>query len=287
MTKLEKKGWICLDIDGTITADILTIPEPVLDYLKELHHCGWQIVFVTGRTFSLAHAPLAELDIPYFLVPQNGASSFSMPSKKMLTKNYVSIEVFYELEKLIQGIQHDFVFFGGFDQGEEVFYRPERLMEKTKEYFENKLTSLAGSWKTFDSLAELPFKEVPYGKIYGERESLYKILQVLKKVSSVKVHLVEDSVNPSFSILQIMKGDVDKGRAVLDIMGQESLPSPIISAGNDNNDESLLQIADVKIAMSGSPACLLDQATLVAPPVEEMGILSALELAVKLVEGKQ
>lgn len=284
MTKLEKKGWICLDIDGTITADILTIPGPVLSYLKDLHYKGWQIVFVTGRTFSLACRPLASFDVPYFLVPQNGASSFAMPSKKMLSKSYLSVDVFYELEKLIQGLKHDFVFFGGYDQGEEIFYRPHLLMDETLNYFETQLTSLAGSWKKYDYFTDLPYKEVPYGKIYGKKASLYKILQILKKVPSIHVHLVQDSVNPAFSILQIMKGGVDKGRAVLDIMGQTALPSPIVSAGNDNNDESLLQIADIKIAMSGSPACLLDQATLIAPPVEEMGIIPALELAVKQVE---
>ena len=284
MNLVEKKGWICLDIDGTITANPKVIPTRVLDYLKDLHHKGWQIVFVTGRTFSFAYAPLKDFDVPYFLVPQNGASSFEMPEKKMLTKNYLSIDVFYEIEKLLKGTGHDFVFFGGYDQGEPVFYRPHLLLDETREYFETTLTSLAGSWKAIEHMSELPIKEVPYGKIYGRKEALYKILPTLQNIPSINVHLVEDSVNPTFCILQIMRKDVDKGRAVLDIMDQIALPSPIISAGNDNNDESLLQIADVKIAMHSSPACLTDQATLIAPPVEEMGIIPALELAISKVE---
>ena len=78
-----------------------------------------------------------------------------------------------------------------------------------------------------------------------------------------------------------MRKDVDKGKAVLEIMDQDILPCPIISAGDDNNDESLLQIADIKIAMPTSPKCLLDQATIIAPPVEEKGIIDALKIAVQ------
>jgi len=36
------KGWICLDIDGTLTDEILSIPNAVLNTLKELHHNHWK-----------------------------------------------------------------------------------------------------------------------------------------------------------------------------------------------------------------------------------------------------
>lgn len=282
----EKKGWICLDIDGTITDDILTIPNEILLYLEKLHHENWQLVFVTGRTFSLAYKPLFPLRANYYLIPQNGASCFEMPQKKMLFKKYLPIEVFYDLEKLIKGEGHDFVLFTGYDQGESVFYRPDFLNSETLHYIETKLKGLSGNWKAVNSFHGLQVEALPYGKIYGLRQSLQKLAPILNKIPSIKVHLVQDSVNPYFSILQIMRKDVDKGKAVLEIMNKTALPNPIISAGNDNNDETLLQIADVKIAMSGSPRCLLDQATIIAPPVEKMGIISALELAIKQVEKK-
>lgn len=285
MLQKGKKGWICLDIDGTITADILTIPQDVLLYLEKLYNENWHLVFVTGRTFSLACKPLVPLQASYYLIAQNGASSFEMPQKNMLFKKYLPIEVFYNLEKLIKKEGHDFILFTGYDQGEEVFYRPKYLGSEVLNYVETSLKGLSGTWKAIDSFHDLQVTTVPYGKIYGQRESLQKIAPILNKVPSVKVHLVQDSVNPNFSILQVMRKDVDKGKAVLEILGKTTLPSPIISAGNDNNDETLLQIADIKIAMSGSPSVLLDQATIIAPSVEKMGIIAALELAIKQIEG--
>lgn len=280
MSTKEKKGWVCLDIDGTITDDILSIPKEVLKYLKSLHEDHWQIVFVTGRTFSLATLPLKDFDVPYYLSVQNGASSFLMPQKKQLSKKYLSIETFFELEHYLKGSSFDFVLFGGYDQGERCYYRPDRLKREVREYFARKLSKLACDWRAVDSFKSLEEEEFPYGKIYGEFEDLKKLYPVFEKIPSIKVHLVKDSVHPTFYILQIMRKDVDKGKAVLELMGQNVLPKPIISAGNDRNDESLLGISDIRIAMPDSPQSLLDQATIIAPPVQENGIIQALEIAI-------
>lgn len=280
----EKKGWICLDIDGTITSDILSIPKIVLDYLKELHEKNWQLVFVTGRTFSLAYAPLKEFNVPYYLIPQNGASTFKMPEKKLICKKYLQTKIFFDLEKLLKNTQHDFVLFGGYDQNENCYYRPNLLNSEIKEYFETELTQLASQigcrWRAVDSFKGLQEEEFPYGKIYGERINLEKLQPIFEKVPAIKVHLVKDSVHPYYYILQIMKKGVDKGRAVLDLIGKNVLPKTIIAAGDDANDESLLEIADIKIAMPNSPKCLLDQASILAPSVKENGIIDALEIAI-------
>lgn len=278
---MEKKGWVCLDIDGTLTDNILTIPHEVLNYLEELHHNHWQLVFVTGRTFSLAARPLETLQVPYHLIAQNGASCYEMPQRKMIFKKYLPVELFIKLEKQLIGTEHDFVLFTGYDQGEDIFYRPERLSESVRQYFESRLAHLSGCWKPVESFHNLQHQSVPYGKIYGVKSFLQKIEPILKKVPAIQTHLVVDSVNNDFHILQIMDREVDKGKAVAQLIDHTALPKPIISAGNDTNDGALLQVADIRIAMKESPACLLDQAHIIAPSVHEMGILPALKLAVE------
>ncbi len=286
MERTCTKGWICLDIDGTITADILSIPNEVLAYLEGLAKRHWKLVFVTGRTFSLAAAPLKNFSAPFLLVPQNGASAFQMPEQKMLLKKYLSCATFINLEKKIHALGHDFVLFGGIDQNEPCFYRPSFLKKEVRDYFNQQLTRLACHWEVVDSFNDLPIQEIPYGKIYGKKEELQLLLPIFEKEPNLHAHLVIDSVNPQFSIIQIMRNDVNKGQAVLELMTSDVLPTPIISAGNDTNDESLLQIADVKIAMPDSPQALLDQATIVAPSVHKMGIIPALEEAFLMVGGK-
>ncbi len=286
MTITPKKGWVCLDIDGTITTEILSIPKETLNYLTKLSK-DWQIVFVTGRTFNLAVRPLAAFHEPYYLVVQNGASSFEMPASKLLRKKYISVEILCKLQEIVEKSGHDLVFFSGWENKEICYYRPSKHKPEVQEHFRQSLTKLANVWQVVSSFKDLPIEEVPYAKVYGFKKDLEELEKSLQLIPEIKTHVVTDSVNPKFSIIQIMRHDVDKGVAVLDLMENSVLPSPIIAAGNDYNDQALLQIADIKIAMPDSPKCMLDIATIIAPLVEEQGVIAALETAIRMLEPKK
>ena len=45
-------GILALDIDGTVTGKTHAMPEEVERYLAEQVRLGWEIVFITGRTFA-------------------------------------------------------------------------------------------------------------------------------------------------------------------------------------------------------------------------------------------
>lgn len=283
---LPIKGWICLDIDGTLTDNIKTIPSEVLDLLTELDQKHWKIVFVTGRLFAMAHEPLKGLKFPYYLAVQNGASWYEMPQKIRRSKKYLPLSSFIEMESLFKGTTLDFVLVSGTEEGDLCFYRPDYLSPKMADYFKNDLSTYGGNWRAVSSFELIDIKEFPYGKVYGPKSDLQKLQLQFDQISTVKTHLIQDSVNPNNQILQVMRADVDKGKTVLDIIASSVLPTPIIAAGNDLNDETLLSIADVKIAMANSPKPLLEMADFIAPPVEEMGIIPALKRALIEVESK-
>ena len=276
-----KKGWICLDIDGTITEQLHSIPKTVLDYLRQCHHQGWNIVFVTGRIFSLAHEPLKELDYPYYLVPHNGAVSFYMPEQKLLHKQYLPINAVFEVLKRIESTPFDLVLYTGIDQGEKGYYRPGKLQKEILHYIENTLKPLAGQWIPLSDYTNIPEDAFPYVKIYGQMQPLKQVYEDTHSIDGTKIHLVTDSINPQNGIMQIMHHEVDKGKAVLKLIENDSLNLPIIGAGNDRNDETLLDISTVKIAMEGSPKSLIDRAHLVAPSVQKDGIIEALKWAIE------
>jgi hydroxymethylpyrimidine pyrophosphatase-like HAD family hydrolase len=54
----------------------------------------------------------------------------------------------------------------------------------------------------------------------------------------------------------------------------------VVAGGDDENDLSLLQAADVKIAMPHAPEILRKIADFMAPPVEEQGIIHALKIVI-------
>jgi hydroxymethylpyrimidine pyrophosphatase-like HAD family hydrolase len=59
---------------------------------------------------------------------------------------------------------------------------------------------------------------------------------------------------------------------------------PTIAAGDDLNDISMLEVADVKIAIAGAPPELLSIATIVAQHGAQHGIIEALTKAVRIVK---
>ena len=73
------KGVIALDIDGTLTDETHQVPNEVAVFLASLVADGWEIVFITGRTFRWVRNALSHLTFPYHLAVQNGAIILKMP----------------------------------------------------------------------------------------------------------------------------------------------------------------------------------------------------------------
>ena len=54
----------------------------------------------------------------------------------------------------------------------------------------------------------------------------------------------------------------------------------VIAAGDDYNDEPMLEAADIKVVMATAPADLLSKADIIAPAASEDGIICGLEAAI-------
>ncbi len=59
------KGLIALDIDGTLTDNLKPTPAEVAAYLRFLSAEGWEMAFITGRTFHWGYTALKQLNFPY------------------------------------------------------------------------------------------------------------------------------------------------------------------------------------------------------------------------------
>ena len=83
------KTLIALDIDGTITSDLHSLPEQVIDYFETIVQQGDLLAFITGRSFSLANSILGKLNFPYLLALHNGAIILQMPERRIISKQYM------------------------------------------------------------------------------------------------------------------------------------------------------------------------------------------------------
>ncbi|MBM3183921.1 MAG: hypothetical protein FJZ64_01275, partial [Chlamydiae bacterium] len=169
-----EKGWIALDIDGTITIEKYSVPRPVRAFLKEKVSEGWNLAIVTGRTFHFASMALSEFDFPYVLLPQNGTIAIQMPEKKILFTRYMSEKMIAQIEKAYEGIPSDFLVYAGFEKKDHCYFRKERFPKEQegaiREWQERQK-------ETWEAVSEFPLEKLtsfPLAKGFGSFDFLAK-----------------------------------------------------------------------------------------------------------------
>ncbi len=276
---MEKRGWIALDIDGTITLEKYSVPSEVTSYLKDLQSRGWQIVVATGRPFTFASMALSRFDFPYIFLAQNGSLAMQMPEKRILFRNYMSPDLIPLVEGAYEGMVGDFVVYAGYEKGDFCYWRPKRFSKEEHRYICDLQKRQSESWQTVEKFDQMdPF---PLIKCFGAESKMGEIAAKLRAFGKFQVAKIRDPFEVGYFILLVTDLKASKGNALSQILHQHGRGACVIAAGDDENDISLLNAADVKIAMSHAPQQLHQIASLIAPPTKELGIITALKIAIE------
>ncbi|HAB99844.1 MAG TPA: hypothetical protein DCE71_08490 [Parachlamydiales bacterium] len=271
------KGWIALDIDGTITGDKYSVPGPVVDYLRELQNKGWNLAIATGRSCGFALKALSTFDFPYRLLVQNGSAALAMPSKDLLYKCYLSESAIALMEKAFEGIVGNFLVYSGIERGGKCYYRPDQLSKAQREYVSRLEEREAEAACPVDTFHEI--EDFPLIKCFGSESEMIKLANKLRQIGIFQVAHIRDPFEKNGQLLLVTDFHASKGETLQAMMLREGRGPKVIAAADDENDISLLEQADVKIVMPQAPALLKKQADFVAPPVSELGIITALKWA--------
>ena len=130
----------------------------------------------------------------------------------------------------------------------------------------------------------MSFKGFPAVKFFGLIDSLKRITRRLEEELGLHVPIIRDPFGEEMYIAQATNKSGSKGGAVESLRRIFGITYPVIAAGDDNNDLSLLQAADIKIAMATAPQALKETADIIAPSAEEMGIITGLGQAIARLE---
>ena len=276
------KGLIALDIDGTITAQ-KEIPKLMIDYLNSLYKKGWQFALITGRPFSWAYPTVSSLPFPLFFAVQNGALLFELPSKKLLNSYYLPKGSLSSMEQICQQLKTDFLIYSGYARQEACYYRLGHFsinevsyFRQRAHFFKEKLV-VTPSFQSLDSQHFLSFK------CFAAKEKAYDLSMQMEKKLKLHAPAIKDPFNKEKFVIQATHPLAYKGEAVRHICRYFSLQGPVIAAGNDHNDLSLLQAATIKIAMEDAPIPLTSIADIIAPLASKAGLIDGLEQALNLI----
>lgn len=279
--KTNNLGLIALDIDGTITAEMQAIPASVISFFHHLHTKGWSFVFITGRTYDFGYDILKELPFDYYYAVQNGAILLEMPSEKIISKKYLDKSIFPVLELICEGEETDFVIFAGKEHNNKCFFRPHKFSDRMQTYLQARCVGYGETWTEIETFAELPIHEFPSVKLFGNYEAAMRIAEKIEKELNLHVPVIRDPFDPNIYVIQGTHSDISKGFALRDVIALGGHTGKIIAAGDDLNDLSMYEFADVTIAMGTAPEVLKNAAMIVAPAAHQQGIIEALQKAIQ------
>lgn len=276
----EHKGWIALDIDGTITDQLHHVPPEVCLYLKSLHKEGWQLIFITGRTFSFGFSVLQVLDFPFFLAVQNGADILLMPEQRLVSRSYLPGDMISSLEKIYTDQEEDFIIYAGYQHGDFCYYRPSRFSSELMVHLEKIKALSPEPWRAVDTFDFAQNEAFPLIKCLGTETLMRRVNASLKEIEGITASLIRDPLTEGVFLNLVTDRQADKGKALERAIAQFGKRGKVIAAGDDRNDISMLEAADFSIVMQSAPAEMLEAADLIGKPATEMGIIGALKEAI-------
>ena len=282
---MECKGWIALDIDGTITLDVYSVPDEVIAYLRSLQSEGWQIAMATGRPFRFAQMALSGFDFPYLFLPQNGSAALQMPEKTVLFKRFLPWDAMALIEQAFEGTGTSFIVYMGFERGDLCYFRPDQFSKNDFSALHAWQDRQKEEWTAVDRFTSDLIPEFSLVKCFGPFPLMQKIAARLIATERFQVSLLVSPLDPQRAILLITDVHASKGLSLRDAVQRLGRGHLVIAAGDEENDVSLLRAADIKIAMPHAPDALKSMADFIAPPTGQNGIIEALQKAIK--QGRQ
>jgi len=279
------KGMIALDIDGTIAVAHNPIEKEVVDFFHELANDGWQFVFITGRTFSWGHEVLKNLPFPYFFAAYNGAQLFKMPEKKVVVEKFLTPVFFSDLDGACYAQKTDYVIYTASEKHAICYYRPHRFESYILEYLNERKKLLQEEWIPLDSYNEIPVVSFPAVKCFGGLSSTKAIASFVEKQHNLHSPVIKDPYSKDFYVLQLTNNGVSKGETVKFLQAFFKGQGVTIAAGDDNNDISMLEIADISIVMETAPKGMLENADVIAPSASNRGIIQGIKQALVMTKG--
>src|SRR5581483_491455 len=278
----EHKGWIALDLDGTITDKTHHAPKDVVQFLHSLQESGWEIVFITGRTFSFAWKVIKEFDFPYYLAIQNGADILRMPEKKRVVRHYLDDSAIPLLETAFEGEEEDYILYAGYEKGDFCYYRPERFSPAFLEHICNNILPLSPEpWQPVENYNFENGLSSPLAKCLGTQKAMERISSLLHAVPTLSATMIRDPLADNTYLILVTAKLATKGNALNAIKKTMGKGGLTIAAGDDLNDLSMLKAADIKIVMSTAPAEMIPLATILAKHGKQHGIIAALTEATR------
>jgi 5-amino-6-(5-phospho-D-ribitylamino)uracil phosphatase len=256
---------VAIDMDGTLLTSGKKITNRTRRVLKALDQHDIRIVLATAKPPRSVAKTYKLLGMKTCVICYNGALIYDPPSKKVLAHHPIKRELACEIINYARKIHPDIlvsaeVLDHWFTDGVNEKYQT----ETAKEFKPDKLGPIA-SWLTSDVTKIL---------LQGPQVYLTHIKTKLRQNQEENFTMAQSENN----LLQIMAGDVSKGKALKFICKHYKIPiAQTIAIGDASNDIDMLKQAGFGVAMANAPERLKHVADYVTTTNDQDGVAEALE----------
>lgn len=265
--KMTKK-LIAVDLDGTLLTSTNTISKKSKENIEKVLDSGHKVVIITGRDFYGSIKVARELFDRHeggLVASSNGALVFDLAKDKPIINHTIPREVVKEMIAYGKSLGLDYL----------IYHDNKILAEKDDAY---DLDFLSNKNKL-----EVEIIEDLADKLDFDLNKLLFSAQpsLIEKVKSDFEEQFKGKVNPIHSMpqfLDCMPAGIHKGRSLLEIADFYGIDhKDTLAFGDEINDETMIEMAGIGIAMANASAYIKNLADDICPTNDDDGIALYLE----------
>ncbi len=259
------KYLITIDIDGTLKRSDDTISERSKKVIQELINQGHVIAICSGRPRYFSSMIAKDALASRYLISSNGTEVYDIVNNKLIFSEYISKDVCKKIYDITKELNIRVVFSSG-------------NIEYATQFIKNDSQILLND-NNLDELLKLNIKQVV---VVVDNNEVLK--QYANRISNIKeVYVVDRSnENDDFKFISVISSNVSKGNALKVLAEYLNIPMEnTIAIGNDNNDISMIKIANVGVAVENASDDLKKCADVITKSNDLDGVACYLETLIK------
>jgi Cof subfamily protein (haloacid dehalogenase superfamily) len=255
---------LATDLDGTLVADLHTIPPRTQAAIKAAMARGVRVVIATGREYEITHKFSNALGLTTPIICYQGALIYDPSTGQTIAREGLSLPATYALIDAARALELALTLHV---EGQVYI---ERLTPYGRAFFEDIGTQLVEVSDFKQALTSLPIKGLIVHPA-AETKTMAARLQAA----------LGDNVNVFHSLdvlIEVTSPNVSKGHALQILAGRYGLAqNEVMAIGDQDNDAEMIAWAGLGVAMGNASPKAKAVAKVIAPPLSEEGAAWAIE----------
>lgn len=262
--------YVAIDLDGTLLNEQHELSSKTREYLINLQNTGVQLILCSGRSYH-GIKPFADLlqiekHNGYIISYNGGAATNAVTNELLFTNNFSEKEV-RNIYGLIGELAENFVTYGERTINCKI---PNERIEFSSQIMQARITRNI-------------FVDSPKIVLQDEIEHIDKIYNDVKKIIA-KENAAYNVFRSVPHLIEITPPNSDKGSGLQKLFKSEKLKGKLIAFGDGENDLTMLNHADLGVAMANAMDQVKAAADTITLSNEQDGIVYMLE---KILRGEQ